>query len=162
VSRLREESPRQRTPLLGLPEPTSPEQAIRTGRTPRVMTTTTPGSGWVPALAHEALSRLIAQRHAVSTQRPVSDTDWAVRADRLAVLCEREACWLDVLGRWVWRQQDTVPVVLGRAAFDAAEFRRQRAAFWREIATDWRRRAAGQPVCDVLGCGCGGTCGVSA
>jgi hypothetical protein len=116
----------------------------------------------VPALAEAALSRLVLQRHGVSIQRPQSYADWAVRAERLAVLCEREACWLAVLARWVWRQHGEVPMVLGRAAFDAAEFRRQKAAFWREIAADWRRRVAGQPVCGVVGCSCDGECGVSA
>jgi cytochrome d ubiquinol oxidase subunit I len=32
-----------------------------------------------------------------------------------------------------------------------------RALFWRESAADWRRRAAGEPVCQVIGCGCAGS-----
>jgi hypothetical protein len=120
------------------------------------------GGAWVPVLAEAALSRLVVQRHAVSLRRPRSDADWAVRAERLALLCEREACWLDVLARWVCRQDGEVPLVLGRAAFDAAEFRRQKAVFWRELAADWRRRVAGRPVCGVIGCGCDGECEVSA
>jgi hypothetical protein len=123
------------------------------------------GSAWVPVLAEAALSRLVVQRHAVSIQRPGSDVDRAARAERLAVLCEREAHWLEVLGRWVWRQRDArpaVPPVLAWASFEAADCRREKAAFWREIAADWRRRVATRPVCAVIGCGCDGECEVPA
>jgi hypothetical protein len=126
------------------------------------MNSETVGSAWVPALAEAALSRLVARRRAISVERPSSEADWAVRAERLALLCDREACWLDVLARWVCRQHGEVPLVLGRAAFDAAEFRRQKAVFWRELAADWRRRVAGAPGCGVIGCGCDGECGVAA
>jgi hypothetical protein len=120
------------------------------------------GYAWVPALAEAALARLIVARRTLSFSSPVSDADWVWRSERLAVLCEREAAWLDVLGRWAAQQQDGVPRVFGRAAFDAAQFRRQKAVFFRDLAEDGRRRLSGEPLCAVVGCGCGGTCGVAA
>jgi hypothetical protein len=112
-------------------------------------------------LAQAALSRIGEQRLWVTEQRPDTAGEWASRAERLAQLWELEARWMRVLCRWVWRQR-AVPAVLGDAAFAAAEFQSERAEFWRGIAVDWRRRAAGQPVCAVIGCGCGGECGVAA
>jgi hypothetical protein len=118
--------------------------------------------GWVPILADAALHRLIMERLAVSSRRTSGPGEMAARAERLAVLCERESAWMGVLARWVWRRYGEVPVVLARAAFEAGELRHQQAQFWRNSAADWRQREAGQPVCSVIGCGCGGICEVSA
>jgi hypothetical protein len=119
------------------------------------------GSQWVPVLVQAALARIGEQRAQAREQRPSAPVESASRAERLARLCEREAGWWSVLGRWSSRQHE-VPLVLTRAAFEVAAFKTARAEFWCGIAADWRRRAAGQPVCAVIGCGCGALCGVAA
>lgn len=174
ATRPAEGSPRQRTPLLGLPEPTSPEQAFRTGRTPRVMNperneTTVDGerTSWVPALVQAGLQRCSDQRLVASQMPRISAVEWAARADRLARIADREARWWSVLARWTYSQPyrlDGVPLIFGRAVLKTIEEREQRAHLLRQMAKDWRHRAAGRPVCPVIGCDCGGTgeCGVAA
>lgn len=86
----------------------------------------------------------------------------AVRAERLARLTLREARWWTVLDRWAFSGRSTVPTVFARAAMLAAASREEQATFWRESAADWRRRAAGEQLCGVVGCRCNGECGVAA
>ena len=118
--------------------------------------------GWVPALAQTAINRIVEDRLRLMMARPESYAGKAVRAERLAVLCEREAAWWLVLARWVWRSYPDLPRVFAQAASQTAYGHSERAAFWRDSASDWRRREAGLPVCSVIGCGCGGTCEVAA
>jgi hypothetical protein len=110
------------------------------------------------------LGRCQTERKRISELTPQTHTGWAVRAERMAVLCERESRWWTVLERWTYLAQCDVPRVFGRAAMQASDVWVRRAEFWRSLASDWRRRAAGERVCDVVGCGCGGTgeCGVAA
>ena len=123
---------------------------------------TQPDTGWVPALAQTSISRIGEARMRVMSDRPDSHAGKAARAERLAVLCGREASWWLVLARWVWRSYPDVPRVFAQGASQAAYSYAERAAFWRDSASDWRRREAGLPVCSVIGCGCGGTCEVAA
>lgn len=112
-------------------------------------------SGWVPRLVELTLERIKDERWALLSHRPSTPTEWAIRADRLAELCEREIGWWLVLARWTWRTPGADRAIMRRAAFEAAELRRQGAELWRGMATDWRARAAGEPVCSVVGRGCG-------
>jgi hypothetical protein len=98
----------------------------------------------------------------VAESLPDSAASQAERAARLAVLCEREARWWEVLERWTYGPEGSVPLVFGRAVMAVSDARRDHSRFWDGLAGDWRRRAAGEPVCGVIGCGCGGVCGVSA
>ena len=125
-------------------------------------TKTQPDTGWVPALAETAINRIVEDRLRLMLERPSTYDRKAIRAERLAVLCEREAAWWLVLARWVWRSYPDMPRAFAQAASQTAYGYSERAAFWRDSASDWRRREAGQPVCSVIGCGCGGTCEVAA
>ena len=120
------------------------------------------GAGWVPAMVDAGLGRCQRERTRLNDQRPATVWASAARAERMAVLFEREARWWTVLDRWTYLGQDEIPNVYGWAAMIAAEQCRRDARFYRDLASDLRRRAAGQPVCPVIGCGCGGVCGVSA
>jgi hypothetical protein len=120
------------------------------------------GAGWVPAIVDAGLGRCQRERTRLGAQRPTSDEALTVRAERMAVLFEREARWWTVLDRWTYLGQDEIPNVYGRAALIAAGESRRDARFYRDLACDFRRRVAGQPMCPVIGCGCGGVCGVSA
>jgi hypothetical protein len=112
-------------------------------------------------LAQTAINRIVEDRLRLMLDRPGTYQAKAVRAERLAVLCEREAAWWLVLARWVWRSYPDGPRVFAQAASQTAYGHSERAAFWRDSASDWRRREAGLPVCSVVGCGCGGTCDLS-
>lgn len=116
----------------------------------------------VPAIVRAGLDRCRGERVRVSGSEPRTAAEWVVRAERLAVLSEREARWWTVLERWTFLGQTQIPTVYGRAAMRAASSEHEEARFWRDSAADWRRRAAGEPVCGVIGCGCGGVCGVPA
>ena len=118
----------------------------------------------VPAMVTAGLGRCQIERKRISELTPRTHTGWAVRAERMAALCERESRWWTVLERWTYLAQCDVPRVFGRAAMHASDVSTRRAEFWRELASDWRRRAAGEPVCEVIGCGCAGSagCGVAA
>jgi hypothetical protein len=118
-------------------------------------------SRWVPTLAQTTINRIVADRLLVMTARPDTYEGKANRAERLAVLYEREAAWWLVLARWVWRSHPDGPRVFAQAASQTAYGHSERAAFWRDSASDWRRREAGLPVCSVIGCGCGGNCDLS-
>lgn len=117
----------------------------------------------VPTMVAAGLERCEVERRRVMGLRPGTHTERAARAQRLAVLFERSARWWNLLGRWSvragWGQ---VPAVFGDAVIIAAGRDSDQARFWRDMAGDWLRHAAGEPVCDVIGCGCGGVCGVSA
>jgi hypothetical protein len=113
-------------------------------------------TGWVPAIVLEGLRRCSEQRVTAMELPRRSNADWAARADRLAELCDREARWWSVLATWTYRQGD-VPLIYRRAVLESVIDKRNRALSWRESAADWRRRAAGEPVCEVIGCGCAGS-----
>jgi hypothetical protein len=99
---------------------------------------------------------------------PVTSADArTARSDRMADIAEREARWWMVLARWTYAQAyqpGGVPLVFGRAVLRTIDDRTDRARMLRHAAADFRARAAGRPVCPVLGCGCGGSgeCGVAA
>ncbi len=116
----------------------------------------------VPQMVTAGLNRCTDARAVVGELRPTTHLGQAIRCERMAALAEREARWWTVLERWTYLSQWEVPTVYGRAAIVAANTARDRARLYSDLATDWRKRAAGQPVCDVIGCGCGGTCGVAA
>jgi hypothetical protein len=122
------------------------------------MAPTQTSAGWVPALVQAGLRRCDEQRVLVSAMPVVSAGEWAARSERLAAIAGREARWWSVLATWTYRnnRSGSVPLVFGRALFMAIEDREQRARLLGQMATDWRRREAGEPVCDVIGCGCGG------
>jgi hypothetical protein len=111
-----------------------------------------------PAVADAALYRAQVERAELMRRAPRTHLDRAVRAERLAVLCEREARWWGVLCRWTYSSQEQVPLVFGTAVMAAAGEVRARARFWRDIASDCRRRASGHRLCEVIGCDCGGVC----
>jgi hypothetical protein len=120
-------------------------------------------TGWVPAIVLAGLRRCSEQRVAAMELPRRTNLDWAARAERLAELCDREARWWSVLATWTYRHGE-VPVVYGRAVRESVVAKERRALSWRESAADWRRRAAGESVCEVIGCGCAGSdeCGVAA
>jgi hypothetical protein len=119
-------------------------------------------AGSVPVMVAAGLERCRRERTRLQAAYPASDVGWAARAERLAVLHEREARWWTVLDRWTFLSQREIPTVFGDAAMIAAGQARASAGFWRDSAGDWRRRVAGQPVCSAVGCGCGGVCEVRA
>ncbi|MBA2473808.1 MAG: hypothetical protein H0V41_16830 [Pseudonocardiales bacterium] len=116
---------------------------------------------WVPTMVEAGLRRCTEVRRLVSVQEPKTHSEQAVRAERLVALWEREARWWLVLQRWTYSRAD-VPLVYGRALVQAGTEANRYVEFYRDIAADWRRMAAGEPVCGVVGCGCGGVCGVPA
>jgi hypothetical protein len=78
----------------------------------------------------------------------------AIRAERLAVLAERNARWWGVLREWTFlrtRHGHTMPRVYGRAASAAQAHEIDNARFWRDIAADWRARAEHRPTSDAAG-----------
>jgi hypothetical protein len=116
-------------------------------------------AGWVPALVHAGLRRCDEQRALVSAMPVKSAGEWATRSERLARIAAREARWWSVLVTWTYRHSHRpggVPLVFGRALFIAIEDREQRARLLGQMAADWRRRDAGEPVCAVIGCSCTG------
>jgi len=128
---------------------------------PEQNTTTAPtqtSAGWVPVLVQAGLRRCNEQRVLASAMPVISAGDWAARSEKLAAIAGREARWWSVLATWTYRTNRSpgVPLVFGRAVLMAIEDREQRARLLAQMASDWRRREAGQPVCDVIGCGCGG------
>lgn len=86
----------------------------------------------------------------------------ATRAERLARIAQREVQWWAVMERWLYAGQGTVSLLFVRAVIAAGAEREQQAKFWQGSAADWQRRAAGEQLCGVIGCGCDGECGVSA
>jgi hypothetical protein len=116
-------------------------------------------TGWVPVLVQAGLRRCNEQRVLVSAMPVVSAGEWAARSERLSAIAGREARWWSVLATWTHRtsQPGGVPLVFGRAVLMAIEDREQRARLLGQMAADWRRRDAGEPVCQVIGCGCAGT-----
>jgi hypothetical protein len=115
-------------------------------------------AGWVPVLVQAGLRRCNEQRVLVSSMPVKSAGEWAARSERLAAIAGREARWWSVLATWTYRNNRSgpVPLVFGRAVLMAIEDREQRARLLGQMAADWRRREAGEPVCAVIGCGCGG------
>lgn len=118
---------------------------------------------WVPAAVGAAVVRCTRQRLSSLAVRGGSATEEAVRAERLAALCEREAGWWRVLERWLVEHPSELPLVFGRAVAQSVQVQSENARRWRSLAEDWRRLASGEPVCVVIGCGCGGSrvCGVA-
>lgn len=108
------------------------------------------------------LDRCRRAQRAIEVAKPAGHAERAVRCERLAALFEREARWWTVLDRWTYLSQREIPNVYGLAAMLAADVARDRARFYTGMANDWRQRVAGRPVCGVIGCGCGGVCGVAA
>jgi hypothetical protein len=107
------------------------------------------------------LERIEEQRGQTLCLMVTEDSASAVRAERLAELCEGEAHWWRVLASHV-AGETSLPLVYAQAADRSADSAERRALTWRELAGDYRRTAAGEPGCDVIGCGCGGRCGVLA
>ncbi|HZZ50848.1 MAG TPA: hypothetical protein VFE65_28495 [Pseudonocardia sp.] len=118
---------------------------------------------WVPAMVDAGVMRCTRQRLsslAVGGGTPIEE---AARAERLARLCEREARWWRVLERWLLAHPDEWTVVFGRAVAHTVAVQAENAHRWRMLAGDWRRLVNGEPICLVIGCGCGGSdaCGVA-
>jgi hypothetical protein len=79
-----------------------------------------------------------------------SDTERAIRADRLALVVARRAAWWGVLSRWTYRHSDK-GAIYGRAALAARRGEIDSARFWRDTAADWRARAEHRPTSDAAG-----------
>jgi hypothetical protein len=118
-------------------------------------------AAWVPAIVLAGLQRCTDARVTAMEMPRRTNADWAARSERLAQLCDREARWWSVLATWTYRHGD-VPLIYGRAVLESIATKERRALSWRESAADWRRRAAGELVCEVIGCGCAGGCEVAA
>lgn len=116
----------------------------------------------MPQMVAAGLDRCRRAQRVIEAASRATYAERAVRCERLAALFEREARWWTVLDRWTYLSQREVPNVYGLAAMVAAGMAQDRARFYTGMAADWRRHAAGQPVCGVIGCGCGGVCGVAA
>jgi hypothetical protein len=111
-----------------------------------------PSTGYVPAIVAAALDRNRAARDRAAALPRRGDAEHALRAERLAVLSDREARWWRVLGSWVYSwDSGSVPLVFGAAAVAAAEGCRDDARFWREAAADWWARAEHRPTSDAAG-----------
>ncbi len=111
-----------------------------------------PSSGYVPAVVELALYRWQEQYgHALDLPDGTAAEN-AVRAERLALLCDRRARWWDVLAHWTYHRADwSVSFVYAHAAQHSAGKDRDSARFWRETAADWRARAEGRPTSDAAG-----------
>lgn len=109
-----------------------------------------------------ALDRCDEQYPQVSARPATTHIERAERAEAMAALCELEAELWHRLGRWAFVPEHGVPRVFGRAAILAAEATAERGRLYVGVAADYRRMVAGLPVCGVVGCGCGGDCGVPA
>ncbi|MDQ2709192.1 MAG: hypothetical protein M3Z25_16860 [Actinomycetota bacterium] len=116
----------------------------------------------MPVMVEAGLRRCTEARRTVSDRDPRTHLEQAARADRLVALWEREARWWLVLERWTYLRRAEMPLVYGRAVVQARAEATRYAHLYRDLAADWRRMAAGEPVCGVIGCGCGGVCGVPA
>ncbi|OLT10143.1 hypothetical protein BJF78_29220 [Pseudonocardia sp. CNS-139] len=79
-----------------------------------------------------------------------TDLERAVRAERLAMICAREAAWWGLLARWSYLS-GAVDAIHGRAALRARSKCRGDARFWRDLAADWRARAERRPTSDAAG-----------
>lgn len=115
----------------------------------------------VPAIVAAGLSRTSKELTKASGWRPTILAERAERAARLAELCERQARWWTALERWS-RERPDVPPVFVQAVIEARCAQDGHSRFWRDSAADWHRQAAGLRVCGVIGCNCGGDCGVPA
>jgi hypothetical protein len=62
-----------------------------------------------------------------------------------------------VLERWLLSHPGEWPVVFERAVTQSVAVQSENGRRWRLLAKDWRRLASGEPVCLVIGCGCGGS-----
>jgi hypothetical protein len=115
---------------------------------------------WLPELVRAGLDRCADERARAPELPSGTAAEWAVRTERQAAIVAREGRWWAVLSRWAYRQAHRpggIAVVFARAAVMAVQDREQRARLLRDMAADWRRRAAGEPMCPVIGCGGGGT-----
>jgi hypothetical protein len=117
-------------------------------------TTTTRARGATNTARLAHLSALLSEHE--STRRALyalphsTDTEQAIRAERLAVV------WARIAG--VWRliaayaiTDPTVPWVFRHAAVIAGCEARDDARFWRDLASDWRARAERRPTSDAAG-----------
>ena len=112
-------------------------------------------TGYLPALVDAGLQRCRRQRELADALPHRANVDNAVRAERLAVLAEREARWWAVLARWAYsRAGRSVPWVFADAAHHAGARARDDGRFWREAAADWRARAEHRPTSDAAGALC--------
>src|SRR4051794_31090105 len=132
------------------PRSDQPDQSGHTDR--RWPALLAPWSGHVPVIVelalyrwHDLYSQAINLPHRTAAEH-------AVRAQRLAVLCDRRARWWDVLAAWTYHRADySVPFVYAHAAQRCATTDRDSARFWRETAADWTARAQGRPTSDAAG-----------
>jgi len=76
----------------------------------------------------------------------VSDAAQAVRADRLATVCERRARWWGVLLRWVFSPACDLSLVFGAALIDAIQHEQSSGRFWRRVAQEFRDATDGRDV----------------
>jgi hypothetical protein len=118
---------------------------------------------WLPDLVERSVSSCVNQRMTALLQRPNTIAEQVTRAGRLARIYERESRWWCVLALWADSSGpvNEVPSLLGHAAICAMDSCEHGAQFWSGIAADMASAAAGGDVCLVVGCGCGGTCGVA-
>src|SRR4051812_34815095 len=79
-------------------------------------------TGYVPSIVAAGLNRCWAACDEAGEWPARSDTEHAVRAERLAVLAGRAARWWRVLGAWVYSPAGRpLPLVFGAAALRAAD-----------------------------------------
>lgn len=97
----------------------------------------------VPVKVAAALADLHEQFRTASVMPTGTDTEHAVRAVRLALVCARRAGWWRVLERHTYSPAAGVPLVYGEAVIKAAGDERRAARFWRDAAADWHARARG-------------------
>jgi hypothetical protein len=79
-----------------------------------------------------------------------TNTENAVRAERLALVCARiTGVWRLIVAHAV--TDLTLPGIYRHAAVLAECDARRTARFWRDTAADWRARAEGRPTSDAAG-----------
>lgn len=97
----------------------------------------------VPTLVRRALQRSDRERAQAEAMPHRTHAENARRAERLAVISNRQSRWYGVLHRWVYSEQGTVPLVFGRTAMVAESRDMLDARFWAENAAYYRARLAG-------------------
>lgn len=117
------------------------------------MTSTRPGVAGLVEQAQRALYLLDETQRAVPVATTVADR--AARAEQLAELYRQRRDWWERLAAWVYSPAGDVPLIFGKAAYEAAEAARSDVRFWTETAQFWRDRAAGRAADDGTGRGCG-------
>jgi hypothetical protein len=115
---------------------------------------------WLPKVVETNVSRYTDLRIAALAQRPTTTDEQVKRAELLARVYERESRWWWVLASWADHTGPDAALV-GLAAHCAVESCARESRFWSGLAEDIAAVAAGQDICPVIGCGCGGVCGVA-